>query len=83
MPSTNGEFDMGEREVLQVAVARIEEQQKYIVIKLQDLAGLITDTNRRVSVIEEFKWKIVGVSIAVGSISSIIVMFLKSALSKP
>jgi len=82
MTASPEEFDMTERELLQVAVARIEEQQKYIVLKLQELSGLLTDTNRRVTVVEEFKWKLIGVSIAVGSMSSIIVMALKNAIMK-
>jgi len=83
MPSTSlGEFDMGEREILQVAVARIEEQQKNAMEKLCDLADLIGDTNKRVTQIEEFKWKIVGISMAVGVMSSIVVLLVKYILSK-
>lgn len=82
MPDSSGAFTMGEREILQVAVARIEEQQKNVAEKLSDLAELITDTNRRVSVIEEFKWKIVGISMAVGIMSSGLVLAVKFVLSK-
>lgn len=83
MPSTTfGNLDMGEREILQVAVARIEEQQKNVVDKLEDLSALITETKQRVTVIEEFKWKVVGICLAVGVISSILVPIVKLILSK-
>ena len=82
MPSTTfGNLDMGEREILQIAVARIEEQQKNVVEKLEDLSGLITETKQRVAVIEEFRWKVVGICLAVGVISSILVPVVKFFLT--
>lgn len=82
MPSTTyGNLDMGEREILQVAVARIEEQQKNVVEKLEDLSALITETKQRVSVIEEFKWKVVGICLTVGILASLLVPVVKFVLT--
>jgi len=81
MPSNSlGSLDMDEREILQVAVARIEEHQRHLLEKLSDLSVMLKDIDRRVIAVEEFKWKIIGIAIAVGALASVVTKVLISKL---
>lgn len=70
-----------ERTFLEVSVARVEEQQKALVEKLDSLNRVLSSIDSRVTSVEEFKWKIIGISLAVGALSAISTRLLTKLLS--